>query len=115
MKSIKVLIVEDEQVAYRNLKRMLGKSDESIEVIGWCQSIEQAKKWFHENSLPDLIFLDIQLSDGLSFSIFQDQEIECPVIFSTAYDEYALKAFELNNAFFSTTIDGNDATNANAN
>ena len=96
MENISVLIIEDEQVAYKNLERMLKANPESIEVIGWCQSVEQAKKWLKENPLPSLIFLDIQLGDGLSFSIFQNQNIECPIIFSTAYDEYALKAFELN-------------------
>lgn len=93
---MKILIIEDEAIAYRNLKRMLQKSPFDIEIIGWLQSVEKAKEWLANSSSIDLIFLDIQLGDGLSFSIFEDQPIDCPIIFTTAFDTYALKAFELN-------------------
>ena len=93
---MKVLIIEDEAIAYRNLERMLQKSPFVIEIIGWIQSVEKAKEWLANSPSLDLIFLDIQLGDGLSFSIFEDQPIDCPIIFTTAFDTYALQAFELN-------------------
>ncbi len=91
---IKVLIIEDEKPAYENLLRFLGKIDSEIEVIAWLQSVEDSIDWFNQNELPDLIFLDIQLSDGNSFEILKSQAIDCPIIFTTAYDQYALEAFE---------------------
>ena len=93
---MKVIIIEDEAIAYRNLERMLKESDFDFEILEWLQSVETAKKWLSNNSTPDLIFLDVQLGDGLSFSIFENQPVDCPIIFTTAYDDYALKAFELN-------------------
>ena len=93
---MKVLIIEDEAIAYRNLERMLQKSPFDIEIIGWKQSVEKAKKWLATSPSLDLIFLDIQLGDGLSFSIFEEQTIDCPIIFTTAFDNYALQAFEFN-------------------
>ncbi len=91
-----VLIIEDEEVAYENLCKMLKKYDPSIKVEGWFKSIQAVVSWFEKNRNPDLIFLDIKLADGLSFEIFKQVKIEVPVIFTTAYHEYALKAFELN-------------------
>jgi len=90
----RVIIIEDEKPSARFLQRKL-------ETLGFHQimmlhSVLQSKKWFAENPNPDLIFLDIQLSDGLSFEIFEDFEIDSAIIFTTAYDEYALKAFKLN-------------------
>lgn len=93
---MKVLIIEDEATAYRNLERMLRQSTFSIEILDWLQSVEQAKVWLNEQPTPELIFLDVQLGDGLSFSIFENNQLDCPIIFTTAYDEYAFKAFELN-------------------
>lgn len=91
-----VLIIEDEEGAYKNLCNMLKNYDPSIKVIGWFKSIRSAVSWFASNQNPDLIFLDIKLADGLSFEIFNQVKIEAPVIFTTAYHEFALKAFELN-------------------
>ncbi|WP_417235995.1 LytR/AlgR family response regulator transcription factor [Bizionia paragorgiae] len=91
---MKVLIVEDEKPSARRLQRMLEKMD--IEVNTMLHSVEESIAWFKENSHPDLIFLDIQLSDGLSFEIFEAVSISSAIIFTTAYDEYALKAFKLN-------------------
>lgn len=96
MKAIQILIIEDEAVAYRNLKRMLDANGETINIVAWLQSVEASIAWLDNNAFPDLIFLDVQMGDGLSFSIFKDRTLNCPIIFSTAYDEYALKAFELN-------------------
>lgn len=91
---MKTIIIEDEKPAARLLQRKLEKLN--IEVGVMLHSVEEAIDWFSKNEHPDLIFLDIQLSDGLSFEIFEKSEIKSAVIFTTAYDEYALKAFKLN-------------------
>jgi len=88
------IIIEDEKPAARLLQRKLEKLH--IEVGVMLHSVEESIDWFTKNTHPDLIFLDIQLSDGLSFEIFEKIEIKSAVIFTTAYDEYALKAFKLN-------------------
>jgi len=89
-----VLIIEDEKPAARRLNRMLGALN--IEVQQMLHSVEESLNWLQNNEHPDLIFLDIQLSDGLSFEIFEEIEVKSAIIFTTAYDEYALKAFKLN-------------------
>ena len=89
-----VIIIEDEKPAARLLNRKLEKLNISANQM--LHSVEESIKWFSENPQPDLIFLDIQLSDGLSFEIFEKIDIKSAVIFTTAYDEYALKAFKLN-------------------
>ena len=91
---MKTIIIEDEKPAARLLQRKLEKMNVSVETM--LHSVEEAVQWFSENTHPDLIFLDIQLSDGLSFEIFEKVEIKSAIIFTTAYDEYALKAFKLN-------------------
>jgi two-component system response regulator LytT len=91
---MKVIIIEDEKPSARRLQRMLNKLDLEAEVM--LHSVEESISWFENNEHPDLIFLDIQLSDGLSFEIFEHIEIESAIIFTTAYDEYALQAFKLN-------------------
>ncbi|MET0759139.1 MAG: LytTR family DNA-binding domain-containing protein [Flavobacterium sp.] len=88
------IIIEDEKPAARLLHRKLQKLN--IEVGVMLHSVEESIEWFSNNEHPDLIFLDIQLSDGLSFEIFEKIEIKSAVIFTTAYDEYALRAFKLN-------------------
>lgn len=88
------LIIEDEKPSARYLKRMLEKLD--VNVHQMLHSVEDAVEWFKNNPHPDLIFLDIQLSDGLSFEIFDIVEIKSAIIFTTAFDEYALQAFKLN-------------------
>jgi DNA-binding LytR/AlgR family response regulator len=92
----KALIVEDEKLAAEHLQMLLNQADIDIEVVGLIPSIEEAVTWFACHPIPDLLFLDIQLSDGLSFEIFDHIDITCPVIFTTAYEEYALKAFKVN-------------------
>ncbi|MDY8137392.1 LytTR family DNA-binding domain-containing protein [Aquimarina sp. 2201CG5-10] len=89
-----VLIIEDEKPAARRLNRMLGDLD--LKVNTMLHSVSESIEWFSNNEHPDLIFLDIQLSDGLSFEIFDTVAIKSAIIFTTAYDEYALKAFKLN-------------------
>jgi len=89
-----VIIIEDEKPAARRLSRLL--TDLNVEVSTMLHSVEESIAWFQNNEHPDLIFLDIQLSDGLSFEIFDAVEVLSAIIFTTAYDEYALQAFKLN-------------------
>ena len=91
---MKALIIEDERPAARRLARML--EAEQITVVHMLHSVAESITWFAENPDPDLIFLDIQLSDGLSFEIFDTVAVRSPIIFTTAFDEYALRAFKLN-------------------
>lgn len=90
-----VLIIEDESFAADKLERMIKEIDLSVNIMAKLGSIKESAKWLFNNS-ADLIFLDIQLSDGLSFSIFDQISINTPVIFTTAYDQYAIKAFQVN-------------------
>lgn len=89
-----VIIIEDEKPAARRLSRML--EELGVQASHMLHSVEESIEWFQNNEHPDLIFLDIQLSDGLSFEIFEHVTISSAIIFTTAYDEYALKAFKLN-------------------
>lgn len=93
---MKILIIEDETHARNELERLLAKTGMVFEVLSCIDTIEDSVIWLKSNPAPDLIFLDIQLADGLSFEIFKQVDIRVPVIFTTAYDEYALKAFRLN-------------------
>ncbi|MDF9831400.1 LytTR family DNA-binding domain-containing protein [Parabacteroides sp. PF5-6] len=93
---MKVLIVEDETVAYENLVEIIHGIDASIEVLGNTESINQTIDWLQNHPAPDLIFMDIHLSDGSAFAIFQYITVETPIIFTTAYDEYAIEAFKVN-------------------
>lgn len=93
---IKALIIEDESLIAKELQYKIKEITDDIEIIQILPSIKSAAKWFLENSEPDLIFADIQLSDGTSFEIFQHFDLKCPVIFTTAYDEYAIQAFKVN-------------------
>jgi DNA-binding LytR/AlgR family response regulator len=92
---MKVVIIEDESFATMRLKKMIHEYDSEIEVIAEMESVEESVKWFKGNKEPDLIFLDIHLEDDLSFAIFDKVDISCPIIFTTAFDEYAIKAFKL--------------------
>lgn len=108
---MKVVIIEDEKPAARRLSRMLNEFN--IEPIAMLHSVQEAVNWFYNNKHPDLLFLDIQLSDGLSFEIFDEIEIESSIIFTTAYDEYALKAFKLNSVdYLLKPIDVDELENA---
>ena len=93
---MKTVIIEDEFVAAQTLQNTLKEIDPSIEILTVLQSIEESVEWFSLNTPPDLVFMDIHLADGSCFVIFDKVTIACPVIFTTAYDEYALKAFEVN-------------------
>ncbi|MDR3268766.1 MAG: LytTR family DNA-binding domain-containing protein [Tannerella sp.] len=93
---MKVLIVEDETAAYENLKSILMEIDHSIELLEHTESVVQTVRWLGSHPAPDLIFMDIHLSDGSAFNIFSSVMVETPVIFTTAYDEYAIDAFKVN-------------------
>lgn len=93
---MKIVIVEDEPFAQQELIRLLKSTGWEFELLATIDSVEDSLKWFAENDHPDLVFLDIQLADGISFEIFSEVELRSAVIFTTAYDEYAIKAFELN-------------------
>ena len=91
-----ILITENEKPAIEGLVRLLKKIDAGINVLGITESVESTMNWFQRNPNPDLIFMDIQLDDGLCFELFESIKIEIPVIFTTAYNEYMLSAFKVN-------------------
>jgi two-component system LytT family response regulator len=93
---MKVLIVEDEPLAAAQLAALLAQLKPTAEIVAVCDTVESTVSWFEKNPLPDLAFFDIQLGDGLSFEIFKNIELKIPVIFTTAYDQYALQAFKVN-------------------
>jgi len=93
---MRVLIVEDEKLAADHLIGLILKYDDSIEVLDRLDSVKKSVDWFNNHSQPDLVFFDIQLADGLSFEIFEKTVVHCPVIFTTAFNEYAIKAFKVN-------------------
>lgn len=92
---MKTVIIEDEYPAAERLQRMLVSIDPTIEILTTLESVSAAKQWFGQHPHPKLILSDIQLSDGLSFEIFEAIGLSCPIIFTTAYDEYAIKAFKV--------------------
>lgn len=92
---MKVVIIEDEAFATLRLKKMILDYDPEIKIMAELESVAESVKWFKANPEPDLIFLDIHLEDDLSFAIFDQVNISSPVIFTTAFDEYAIKAFKL--------------------
>jgi len=91
-----VIIVEDELHNYRLLKGMVEKLRPEWNIVEWLESVKSTVSWLENNPSPDLIFMDIQLTDGISFSVFDKVQVESMVIFTTAYDEYALQAFQVN-------------------
>lgn len=106
---MKAVIVEDEVVAAQHLERILASIDNTIKIEAVLQSVEESVEWFDTNNHPDVVFMDIHLADGDSFAIFDATEIRCPIIFTTAYDEYALKAFDVNSVDY--LLKPIDATN----
>lgn len=93
---MEIIIVEDELHNYRLLKGMIEALRPEWEIVEWFESVKNTVEWLQNNPSPDLIFMDIQLTDGISFSIFEQVKVESMVIFTTAYDEYALRAFQVN-------------------
>ena len=93
---MKAVIIEDEKIAADLLRNLINQLDENIEVVTTLQTVEDSIEWLENNQHPDIMFVDIHLADGSSFSIFEKTEVRCPIVFTTAYNEYALKAFEVN-------------------
>jgi len=93
---MKALIIEDEELIAEELQSKINTVSSDIDIIDVLPSLKTAKKWFFEHAEPDLIFMDIQLGDGVSFELFDTYKLNCPVVFTTAYDEYAIRAFKVN-------------------
>src|SRR5580765_6341008 len=93
---MQILIVEDEDLAVKKIIKTLHEVDAAVEIAGVTDSIDATTSWLQNNPAPDLILMDIELSDGQSFEIFSRVQVKSPVIFTTSYDEFALKAFKVN-------------------
>lgn len=93
---MKVVIIEDEPLVARDIEKLVTSLEPTCEIQTILTSVESSIKWFGTNEIPDLILSDIQLSDGTSFEIFEARPLSCPIIFTTAYDDYAIRAFKLN-------------------
>lgn len=90
---MRIVIIEDEMYAAKRLENMVREFNPNIEISAWLESVEESITWFRENAEPDLIFLDIHLEDNLSFAIFEKVSVSSPIVFTTATDELAVKAF----------------------
>ncbi|MBI33737.1 MAG: DNA-binding response regulator [Flavobacteriales bacterium] len=93
---MKILIIEDEIPAAKRLEKLISECRPDAQILSVIDTVEDALDWFRSEEEPDLVISDIQLADGISFQIYEELNLECPIIFSTAYDQYAIKAFELN-------------------
>lgn len=93
---MKIVIIEDERAAVRNLIALLAEVKQEAEILATPDSIAASIEWFDSHPMPELLFMDIHLADGSAFDIFEEVKITCPIIFTTAYDEYALQAFKVN-------------------
>jgi two-component system LytT family response regulator len=93
---MKILLIEDEPLVAKNLESLVKKLEPNASILAIMGSVKETLDWFKANIEPDLILADIQLSDGVSFDIFKEIQPQCPIIFTTAYDEYAIRAFKLN-------------------
>lgn len=91
-----VLIIEDEQAVANRLVKLVTEMEPGIKILEVIDSVEEAVAWLNENEMPDLLFMDIHLADGISFEIFDQVQVNVPVIFTTAYDNYAIRAFKVN-------------------
>lgn len=107
------LIIEDEPLVAKDLKKLIAEANPGIEVLATLGSVEASADWLSHNPAPELIFMDIQLSDGTSFDIFDRIEVRSPVIFTTAYDDYAIRAFKVNSIdYLLKPVDKNDLLRA---
>lgn len=97
---MKTLIIEDEKAALRNLKAVMQEVNTDFEIVGEVDSIFDGVEWFRTHPMPELVFMDIHLADGSAFYICAQVDITCPIIFTTAYDEYALRAFKVNSVAY---------------
>lgn len=110
---MKILIIEDEPHVAKDLRNLLKQVEPEASVEGILSSVEESRKWFSVHPSPDLVLSDIQLSDGISFDIFESKSVTCPIIFTTAYDEYAIRAFKLNSIdYLLKPVDGDELKRA---
>lgn len=110
---IKAIIIEDEALVAKNLKNLLSRIVPEMEVDQILSSVAEAVSYFENGNIPDLAFMDIQLGDGVSFDIFDQTQVTCPVIFTTAYDQYAIQAFKVNSIdYLLKPVDEEDLLNA---
>lgn len=108
-----IVIVEDEQLAAARLQAIVEKNEAGSKLVKKMDSVESSVKWFRDNNAYDLVFMDIQLADGLCFEIFDQVQISSPIIFTTAFDEYAIKAFKVNSIdYVLKPYDESDIVNA---
>lgn len=108
-----ILIIEDEQEAADRLQLLLYRNDQEMRILEVVDTVEGAVEWFRSNPVPDLVFLDIHLADGLCFDIFKEVQPEVPIIFTTAYDQYAIRAFKLDSIdYLLKPIDVDELSNA---
>src|SRR5688572_9223189 len=98
--TMKTIIIEDENLTAKRLESLLQKYDPAIEVLETLPSVKESVAWLNKNDKPDIIFMDIHLEDDLAFRIFDQIELKVPVIFTTAYDEYMVKAFKVNSIYY---------------
>lgn len=110
---MEVLIIEDEYLSAERLRKQLQQLNSSVKVLAVIDSVEDAVRWFSNNPLPELVLMDIHLADGSSFEIFEQAQLDVPVIFTTAYDKYAIKAFKVNSVdYLLKPIDANELAKA---
>lgn len=110
---MRVIVIEDEKLAAERLVDLIHQYDQNIEVVTSLRSVKGTIEWLNNNDHPDLAFFDIQLSDGLSFEIFEKTIVNCPVIFTTAFNEYAIRAFKVNSVdYLLKPIDNDDLSGA---
>lgn len=109
---MKVIVIEDEKLAAERLTDMIHQYDSNIEVVARLDSVKRSIEWFNNQNHPDLAFFDIQLSDGLSFEIFEKTVVNCPVVFTTAFNEYAIRAFKVNSVDYLLKPIDNEELNA---
>lgn len=109
---MRVVIIEDEQLAAEKLEAQILELEPDVELVAKLESVEEAVNWLAEKPGPDLIFMDIQLEDGISFEIFDEVQVNAPVIFTTAFDEYAIRAFKVNSVDYLLKPVGNEELKA---
>ncbi len=110
---MKVLIIEDEKPAAEHIQNLIRRFDPAIAIEGPLDSVKKSVAWFDSHPHPDLAMMDIQLADGLSFEIFEQTRVDCPVVFTTAFNEYAIRAFKVNSVdYLLKPIDFEDLKNA---
>jgi two-component system LytT family response regulator len=110
---MKIIIIEDEPLVAKDLQNLLKRIEPDVQVMEVLSSVDAATRWFASHPLPDLILSDIQLSDGISFDIYETLHLSCPIIFTTAYDDYAIRAFKLNSVdYLLKPVDGKELSAA---